>query len=365
MNHSVSFSCRQEPRFFEECKILPLGVFLFFLLVGQFCLAQKSIDDLESASCYDHHVHLLSPSLISDWKSTGMPFSRPDDFYSSVQRLMNEEKLAGAFIVSMAHLYTTEAFQGLQKDVRDEQEFVARENDFVASCVAEYPESLVGFFSINPLRPYSIDELERCLSNDHLTGLKLHLPACGVDVQVEEHRRKLHAVLRWAAEHGVPVLLHYSAGEAIDDKAADFFWRELILPHENLELYLAHLGTAGGYHGAARSLIDGYERLRNENQDFSSRAIFFDLSGAIIPEGFPEGRPTSDARCQELSLKIQEIGVARFLFASDYPVFSVADSKSRLLHRLSLNEVEKTNLFDNRSPLFSKRPPGMAREPDK
>lgn len=303
---------------------------------------------------YDHHVHVLSPRLISDWKSLGMSFSRPDQAYSDPEQIIKQEGVAGAFLISMAHLYTNEDFRQFCPTPEMEHRLVAAENDYVAVSVARAPARFVGFYSVNPLRDYSFEELRRCHANPNLKGLKLHLPTCGVDLDNRVHVESLGKVLAWAAENKVPVLLHWTAGEEIDLQQSLKFWSEVIQPHRNLELYLAHLGSIGGYNRSTANILRGFSHVAQESDEFRNMKIFFDLSGAIIPADFPEGEPTSDESCQELANWMKSIGVERFLFASDYPVFSVATTKADLATRLSLSESELQRLFENKSPQFGR-----------
>jgi predicted TIM-barrel fold metal-dependent hydrolase len=66
--------------------------------------------------------------------------------------------------------------------------------------------------------------------------------------------------------------------------------------------------------------------------------IFFGLSGAIITPSVGEGVPTTEEQCKQLFAQISQIGVEWFLFASDYPVFSVSKTQANLANRLFLSE---------------------------
>jgi predicted TIM-barrel fold metal-dependent hydrolase len=302
---------------------------------------------------FDHHVHVLSPRLISDWKSLGMKFSRPAEDYWDSSRIMRQTGVAGAFLVSMAHLYTTDDFRQISTSIELERRLVAAENDYVAVSVAGHPAEFVGFFSVNLFRDYAFDELRRCMSNPNLTGLKLHLPSCGFDLTNQQHWDSLSKILSWAAQNKVPVLLHLSAGEEIDLEKSTSFWKKIIQPNSSLELYLAHLGSVGGFNRSSENILIGYHQCALENVEFRKMAIYFDLSAAIMGEN-SESRRTSDDRCQRLSIQMSKIGIDRFLFASDYPVFSVSETRANLTNRLSLTEDDVSKLLSNRSHLFDR-----------
>lgn len=265
--------------------------------------------------------------------------------------IMKQNEVSGAFLISMSHLYATEEFRTICPTAEMERRLVASENDFVAVSVARSPSSFVGFFSINLFKDYAFDELNRCKANPNLTGLKLHLPACSFDLENPEHWKRLAEILSWAARENVPVLLHLTGGEEVDLDKALWFWETIIEPHPSLELYLAHLGSIGGFNGSSENILMGYHRRKAENPEFGKMAIFFDLSGAIIGAN-PEIPRTTDERCQRLTELMLKIGVERFLFASDYPVFSVSETRSDLTNRLALPADDLEKLFSNRSRLF-------------
>ena len=54
-----------------------------------------------------------------------MMFGRPDEVYDNPTRLIEEERLAGAFVNSMAHLRTTGEFGPVLKTAGPERRLVA------------------------------------------------------------------------------------------------------------------------------------------------------------------------------------------------------------------------------------------------
>ena len=114
-----SFGDRAHPTFGEQPGTL-LMKFINFKTVkatflGLFVILSVVNANGQETNLYDHHVHVLSPRLIQDWKSIGMEFSRPEHAYSNSTNVLDQEKIAGAFLVSMSHLYTTEGFLPISK----------------------------------------------------------------------------------------------------------------------------------------------------------------------------------------------------------------------------------------------------------
>ena len=319
----------------------------FLLTVSLTAAAQE-----HERTLFDHHVHVLTPTLIAHWRSTGMRFSRNDEQYTNPELVLKNENIRGAFLISMAHLYSMERLREIESLKGNEQKLVSQENDFIARCVAHDPQNLIGFYSVNPLSDYAMDELNRCKGVPGLSGLKLHFPACGVSVADDSHIEKLKTVFTWANDNDVPILLHLFPGAGIKPSLANRFWQQLVKPNKKLELYLAHLGAAGGYNDSSKAVLSGFESLCEDVPSFKESKVFFDLSGAIIVEETDGVQPTSVKNCQALTEQIRRVGIDRFLFASDYPVFSVSDTIAALKGKLQLSEEELARLLKNRSPRF-------------
>lgn len=47
----------------------------------------------------------------------------------------------------------------------DEYTEVGRENDWTSTQVAKYRDRLLGFCSVNPLRPYALEEIAHCVQD--------------------------------------------------------------------------------------------------------------------------------------------------------------------------------------------------------
>ncbi|MEZ6095928.1 MAG: amidohydrolase family protein [Pirellulaceae bacterium] len=327
-------------------RILATVVPIFLSL--QICVGQGERKS-ENLEIFDHHVHVLSPQLIRDWKAIGMQFGREDDAYSNPENILSQNGLAHAFLISMAHLYTTEGLS-VDGDRDAEQKRVASENDFVAECVSRNPDQLAGFFSVNPLREYWLDEAERCRANGVLLGMKLHFPACEVDLMNEQHLERVNDVFRWARDNEIPVLLHLFGAEVDGDPKAYArrFWRECIEPYVGLKLCLAHLGAAGGFNDVSSALLQEFELIQGSLREKHATEIFFDWSGAVLAEAM-EGLPaTSKDTRHNLVIQMKRIGLKHFLFASDYPVFSV-EQQIENLRSLPWENDEWMKVIENRT----------------
>jgi uncharacterized protein len=302
----------------------------------------------------DHHVHVLSPELIHDWQALGVPFSRPDSAYTSVTAIFGGRPVH-AFLVSMAHVYGSREFRrGLELSLDAEHGRVRHANDHVAREVARAPASYVGFCSVHLLRPYAAAEIERCRDDLGLAGLKLHLPASGIDLADRAHLELLARVSSDAARDDRPLLVHLAPvdGELREDGLRAFL-DHVVEPNPGLRLYLAHLGGNGGYRASARRavrVVTAYLHASDANAD---RTIYLELSGALLErttDGVPASR-RSDARA--LAADLRTLGLDRVVFGSDYPVFDAGSYAAFLEERLPLSSAELAQIMGNRWPGWS------------
>src|SRR5689334_3403906 len=155
------------------------------------------------AEIIDYHQHLYSPEAgaRSSVGPTGI----------SASFLVAQLDAAGiqrAIVLSVAYSFSNPNKPSVPNEYAD----VMAENDWTSAQVAKYPGRLLGFCSVNPLRPYALKEIDRCAKDPNLrTGLKLHFGNSDVDVENPEHLAKVRQVFRAANEHGMAIVVHIHA----------------------------------------------------------------------------------------------------------------------------------------------------------
>jgi predicted TIM-barrel fold metal-dependent hydrolase len=108
---------------------------------------------------------------------------------------MDEAGIRHAVVLSLAYQFGNPNRPG----VKDEYTQVKRENEWTAAQVKEYPDRLVAFCGVDPLRECAMAEIDRCSHDPYLrTGLKLHFGNSDVDLDNPKHVRKLRDVFRSA-----------------------------------------------------------------------------------------------------------------------------------------------------------------------
>jgi predicted TIM-barrel fold metal-dependent hydrolase len=305
---------------------------------------------------FDHHVHVLGPDVLRDWKALGASFSRADEAYLRVDALLGpaagEPVLGGAWLVPMAHLYGNVEFrEGLALSLADEQARVAAENDHVSAEAARHAGRAHAFVAVDLLRPYALEEIERVLTAGTVAGVKVHLASAGFDFRDAAHRALLERVAARVARAGLVLLLHLDPqrrGTETEDVRR--LLEEALGPHPELRVVIAHLGGSGGFGPWTQAVLETATRwLGDERAAGRARpGVCFDLSAVPLAresEGVPA---TTEEELAALAPALRELGLERVLFASDYPVFDPAAHARFWVERCGLTEEEWGRVAGNR-----------------
>lgn len=325
---------------------------------GAACGRASSIDERADTTTrsgiIDHHVHLLGPDIMRDWRAMGVTFSRADSVYMSPVSLNRSgaDSLALAVLVPMGHLYATEDFvYGFKLDRAEEARRVARENDHVAAQAARYPGRAVALCSAPALREYAMAEFVRCRDSLGVAGIKLHLASSQVDFRDTSHLAALSRIVGWAAASGLPLLIHVDPQRrGLDSLDVKRFVRDVIGPHPQATIVIAHLGGSGGYGGWTRTVFGVTRRWQDsvERAEQRPRALYYDLS-AVVLEQESEGVPATTAeQITQLAADLRAAGMHRLVFGSDYPVFDAVRGAGVLREKVGLTAEELAGIIHPR-----------------
>ncbi len=187
-------------------------------------------------------------------------------------------------------------------------------NDMVARAVAEYPDRLIGFASVDPHKGLlAVDELENAIDVQGLRGLKI-VPNL---IEMYANNSMLYPLYEIMQHRQLPVLFHagtlfysgirlkYGQPVHIDDVAVDF---------PRLNIIIAHFGFPWFYETLAIA-------QRNPN-------VYFNIAG-WRPKYIP----------QDVIRYIKGVLENKVLFGSDYPLL---DRVSLLQELRALGLKEKT-----------------------
>ena len=136
---------------------LYLEVMLRTLVAVLFLLASSSAVAQPLA---DHHQHLFSPALAA--LISPAPPAAPDraDCAERPDRLLDAAGIKRAAVLSTAYIWEQPT-----RNVDNASEKLRADNDWTSQQVAQYPDRLIGFCGLNPLKDYALDELARCAKN--------------------------------------------------------------------------------------------------------------------------------------------------------------------------------------------------------
>lgn len=315
----------------------------------------------------DHHVHILSPELVRDWKSLGVPFSKPDSAYVSAAPLLGAERVGRAVLLPMAHLYGRREFrEALGLSEAEEYEAVRRENDHVAREAERWPGRAVAFCSVDFRRPYAWEEIHRCHRELGSAGIKLHLASAGADLRDGGQLARLARIAAWAEEEGLALTIHFDPqrrGLEVED--VERFIDEVLAPVPELVVCIAHLGGSGGYGGWTRSVYRTFRRWLDEEaaRGVARSGVFFDIAGVWLEEESEGVPPSTEEDVAALRDDLERWGLERLVFGSDYPVFDPPAYAGALRGVLGLSPSGWEDLIHHEMPVFDEAPAVAGRDP--
>jgi predicted TIM-barrel fold metal-dependent hydrolase len=193
------------------------------------------------------------------------------------------------------------------------------ENDWTAAQVGRYPDRLVAFCSVNPLKDYAIAEIARCAATPALrTGLKLHFANSGVDLRNSGHVQQVRRVFRAADGHRVAIVAHVwtgdnRVGKPFGKTQAETFVNKVMPEAPGLTVQIAHLGGSGPRldPGTMAGMIVLSEAVAAS--DPRMRNVYFDMTTNVAAR-------SSRDDAAFMADRVRQIGVRRILYGSDMPI---------------------------------------------
>ncbi len=257
----------------------------------------------------DHHQHLFSPAMarLLDTGAGGPPAIAAKD----VIALLDAAGIRRAVLLSVAYVWGSPS-----RRIDDEQAKVRAENDFNGAQAAMYPDRLLAFCSVNPLKDYALEELERCAALPGLKhGLKLHFGNSDVQLELPEHAARLRDVFAAANAKKMAIAVHMRASVSkhrpYGAAQARVFLEQLLPAAPDVTVQVAHLaGTGPGYGDAPSDEALGVLAAAVDAHDRRTKRLWFDVATMANPEITP-------AQQAKLAQRIRQIGTDRILFGSD------------------------------------------------
>lgn len=274
-------------------------------------IALSSAPSDPSAPVADYHQHLFSPEVAGFVSANASPGSARIDSISAADliRLLDDAGIRRALVLSVAYTWAS-----ADRHVENEYDHVKAENDWTARQVAEYPDRLRGFCGLNPLKPYALEELERCATIPQLRrGLKLHFGNSDVDLDNPQDVAKVRAVFQAANAHHMAIVVHMhpsiSHHRSYGAAEARIVLDRLLPAAANVSVQIAHLAGSGGYDATTDAALSVFVDAI-ASRDPRVAKVWFDVTTVVRP-----GIPPDIA--QLVTKRIRQIGPARVLYGSD------------------------------------------------
>jgi predicted TIM-barrel fold metal-dependent hydrolase len=321
----------------------------------------------QTAPIADHHAHLQSPAaahLLNEGAS-GESHRLAD---KEEEKPFNASELIAQ--LDAAHVRRSVALSDAYRlgspfvHVPHEAAAVNSENEWTLRQVQMYPDRLVGFCSVNPVRPYALAAIEHCASIGLKGGLKLHLANAKFHFDDPGQVRQLREVFAAADRLHIPILIHLRAGEAWHGRHnVQVFMNQILPSAPHVPVQVAHLGGWGGYDRPTDDTLSAFAEGCEEHPD-RCRQLYFDISAVVLSPAYAKAAPGSDDRLlwdeqkdfgdgpERLATNLRRIGLSRILFGTDWPAVTASDYIDTLCHSLRLAPAEVKEILSNVAPYF-------------
>ena len=292
------------------------------------------------AEIIDYHQHLYSPQAGA--RSSPGPKGIDADYLVAQ---LDAAGISRAVILSVAYSFSNPN----KAAVPNEYAHVMDENNWTSAQVAKYPHRLLGFCSVNPLRPYALQEIARCARDPNLrAGLKLHFGNSDVNVDNPDHLARVRRVFRAANEHQMAIVVHMHANidhhRPYGAKEARIFLEQLLPESPDVVVQIAHLAGGGGYDDPETDAALSVFVKAIERKDPRMKNVYFDVCGIAIPGMWED-------KADLLVTRIRQIGTNRLVYGSDA---ATADNTPKDVlkrwHSLPLTQKEFRAIDNNVAP---------------
>jgi uncharacterized protein len=287
-------------------------------------LALAAAATLSAQPAADHHLHLLRSAV-----------APPPGFALKAEDLIQQMDEAGirqGVVLSVAYMLGNP----FRPAVTNEYQRVKAENDWTAAQAALYPDRLVAFCGVNPLKEYALKEIDRCARRPGLRrGLKLHFGNSDVELDKPGYVEQLRRVFAAANRHRMAIIVHIRPnidhGRPWGARQARVFLDNLLPAAQDVVVQIAHLARAGRYQdeGVDKALGVFADAIAAKDPRVSN--LYFDVSVAAW-----------ESKKETLQQQLRAIGMDRLLYASDAPPLAAWKSFRKLpLSEGELKQIEK------------------------
>lgn len=312
----------------------------------------------------DHHLHIRSEAgtdallkVLKEVKGQTGVKVQPSIDADDVIALLDSTGTQKATLHSTAYFFAMP-----EMNFANEQTKLRRENEYVASQAAQYPNRLVAFCGVNPLSEYAMEEIMWCGSDGRFAGLKLHLANSKVDLRNPNHVQRLAKVFEAASRHELAIVIHlWTRNPDYGSKDVNAFADNILPQARNVPVQVAHLGGPGTFSEVTSRVAETFSELAATNKPLYEN-LYFDL--AAVPMN-PQ-RATSEkqrnrinALNNKLAELIKKLGPGQVLWGTDW-IAGPASVYQGKLNALSLPDSLRKKIDVNTAPYFQEERTNMS-----
>jgi uncharacterized protein len=260
---------------------------------------------------------------------------------TTVEELVAQLDAAGirrAVLLSWAY-----QFGAVNRQPADERAKVRAENLWTAEQAARFPDRLVAFCSLNPLKAYASDELDLCMRDNRIAGLKLHFTTAAVDLRDAQHVSQLRVMFRRANARRFPIVIHMrTLDPGYGRPDAEVFLNQILPEAPDSVVQISHLAGWGGY-GPETDAALGVFADAAAAGDRRVANLYFDIA-SVVAGSSSETKAT-------IVRRIRQLGVRRILFAIDG---AVTTEPWNQLRTLPLSDAEIRTIAGQLAPYLAR-----------
>lgn len=184
------------------------------------------------------------------------------------------------------------------------------QNDLIYEVMNYAPSFVEGMAFINPKHPDAIDEIDRCLGDYKMNGVKFHSWKQGY---YPDNRPELDDILDRIEAYDVHVQMHVGTAPL----STPYIWGEYARKHPKIDFLFTHTG----YYEFGLSSLEVAKKYKN---------IWLETSGQMDP--------------RILKKIVKEIGSERMVFGTDWPYKPLNVEIDKFCY-LDLTDSEVENIF--------------------
>ena len=251
--------------------------------------------------------------------------------------LLDDAGIRQAVVLSLGYWYGNPT---REPPLADEAAGTRAENDWTVVQAARYPDRLVPFCGVNPLRDYALAELERCAAMARVRGMKIHLGNSRVDLRNAQHVQRLREFFAAADRRALAIVVHARTQAGLSPELAAIFLNEVVVAAPHVPVQIAHMGNSWP---AAAFFADAIAA-----GDPRTRQLYFDLTQAV-PISADDQTPELMA---EAATTLRRIGLDRIFYGSDMGLASNPAPREwwKAIRKLPLSDAELRVIAANVPP---------------